>query len=302
MLTQEKPTGLLTYAALVAEREQRWNMRPDLKLYGEGGPLWFIEKVGVAVPFSAPDLVLPSLWWALLGQRRQMHDARHDWAAGKVWNLKDTLPAERKVWYGKLVKSKPAFISLSLLPAFYALSPNYGELDDYLEQYKDGLLSDDARRVYEAVLAQGPASTTVLRKAVAMQKGDAAARFDRAIASLTSQFKIMQVGTAADNRWKYCFVYDAVPRHLPEQVQAARQYTASTAIQRIISTYLPHAVAVPRGYLPKLFGWDSAPFERAVNNLLAANLLHEAQVSGGEAEGKQRKGEAAPWLAWSGAV
>lgn len=289
---------IIPYGYIVAERERRWNMRPDVKLYGEGGPLWFIDKVGFCVPFSGQDLVLPSLWWALSGKRKQMNDARHDRAANQVWTLKDTLPAERKVWYGRFVKSKPMFISLRLFPAFYALSPNYGELDDYLEQYQDGLLSDDARRIYEAVLEQGPATTTVLRKAVEMRKGDAAARFDRAICELTSQLKIMQVGIGNDNRWKYCFIYDAVPRHMPEQVVAARDLTASQAIQQVVGNYLPHAVAVSRNYLLRLFGWDNAPFERAVGNLLASGDVREVEVDGGSAEMKSRKGEPTSWLAW----
>ena len=51
-----------------------------------------------------------------------------------------------------------------LLPCFYALSANYGELDDYLEQYRDGLLSIEARNVYEVLLREGALATSRLRQ------------------------------------------------------------------------------------------------------------------------------------------
>ena len=297
MLAAETRTETLQYRDIVAQREQRWHMRHDIKLYGDGGPTWFINKVGISMPFSRQGLVLPTLWAAMAGRSHDLSNW-HDHYVGKVWSYKDTAPGRKEVWYGKFIKGKPTFISLDLFPAFYALSSNYGELDDYLEEYADGRLSDEAKRVYEAVLALGPASTTVLRRELGMQKNEAARRFDRAINELSVGLKVMQVGTANDNRWKYCFVYDAVPRHLPEPVMAARQLTSRQAAAQIISVYLSNAYAVPRRYLSYLFGWPELTVERAISDLLAEGRLREVVVEGGEAEIRTPKGKDNGWLAW----
>jgi Winged helix DNA-binding domain len=298
MLAAETRTETLQYRDIIAERERRWHMRHEIKVYGDGGPLWFINKVGIATPFSRQGLVLPTLWAALAGRSHDLSNW-HDHYVGKVWNYKDTAPGRKEVWYGKFIKGKPTFISLGLFPAFYTLSSNYGELDDYLEEYADGRLSEEAKRVYEAVLALGPASTTVLRRELGMQKNEAARRFDRAINELQAGLKVMQVGTASDNRWKYCFVYDAVPRHLPEPVQAARQLTSRQAAAQIISVYLSNAYAVPRRYFSYLFGWPELTVERTISDLLAEGKLREVSVEGGEAEIPAPRSKDTGWLAWA---
>ena len=89
---------------------------------------------------------MPDLWSAINGHERKLPKHHHNSALHKTWNWKDDIPDRKEAWYGKIIKGKPAFISLADLPAFYALSPNYGELDDYLEAYADGLLSTEGKR------------------------------------------------------------------------------------------------------------------------------------------------------------
>lgn len=298
MLAQEERIETITYRQIVAEREHRWHQRHDIKLYGDGGPLWFINKVGISMPFSRQGLIMPTLWGAMAGKSHDLSNW-HDHLVGRIWRYKDEAPSRREIWYGKLLKGKPNFVSMNLFPSFYALSSNYGELDDYLEEYADGRLSEEAKRVYEAVLNLGPASTTVLRRELGMQKNEAARRFDRAVNELTAGLKIMQVGIANDNRWKYCFIYDAVPRHLPEPVMAARQLSSRTAATQIITTYLSHAYAVPRRYFSYLFGWPELTVERALTDLRDAGKLREVHVEGGAAEVPGAKGKGtAVWVAW----
>jgi Winged helix DNA-binding domain len=280
-----------------AAREQRWHMRQDIKVYGEGGPLWFINKVGISMPFSRQGLIMPTLWGALSGRSHDLSNW-HDHIVGRIWHYKDEAPGRKEVWYGKFIKGKPTFISTTLFPAFYALSSNYGELDDYLEEYADGTLSEDARRVYEAVLQHGPASTTVLRRELGMQKNDAARRFDRAVNELSAGLKIMQVGIANDNRWKYCFIYDAVPRFLPGPVQAARLLSSREAARQIVSTYLSNAYAVPRVYFSYLFGWSKLTADRALNDLIEEGKVREVRVPDGSDEVPRAKSSEAEWVAW----
>src|SRR5690242_12933098 len=210
------PANRIAWKHLLEWRSERYRMRADLKVRTEDQALRFLNEVGCAFLFPQAGVTLPSLWEAINGKARDIPGHHHDHALSLTWNWKDTLPSRKAVWYGKLVKGKPTFVSLDLLPAFYALSSNYGELDDYLEQYEDGRMSKEARTVYEALLEAGPSSTNVLRKATGMfGKGDVARRFERAIAELQADLKIVKCGTAEDNRWKYCYVYDLLLRWHP---------------------------------------------------------------------------------------
>src|SRR5215216_2515190 len=125
------------WAELRERRKDRFRMRPSLKVRTEDAALAFLNDVGCAFLFSGTGLPLPNLWDAINGGARAIPGHHHDHALGLTWNWKDSLPAHKAIWYGKLIKQKPTFVSLDLLPAFYALSTNFGELDDYLEQYAD---------------------------------------------------------------------------------------------------------------------------------------------------------------------
>ncbi len=90
--------------------------------------------------------------------------------------LEGLLARPRRILYGKLLRSKPTLVSLDLLPTLYALSPNYGDLEDYLLQYEDGRLSVEAKNVYEALLAEGALSTSRLRQVAGLSGGGVNAR------------------------------------------------------------------------------------------------------------------------------
>jgi hypothetical protein len=169
-----------------------------------------------------------------------------------------------------------------MLPAIYAMSPNYGELDDYLEAYADGVLSKEAKEIYEALMQNGPMPTSDLRKAVGMKGGgDNARRFERAIAELQMGLKIVKSGISDSNRWKYCYVYDLLLRWMPTLGETARTFTGRTAMRHLITRYLETSVAAPVALFPRLFGWDAGVTERVVGEMLTDGSLHRLRVVGG---------------------
>ncbi len=270
----------LPWAAVAAWREHRARRRPDLRLRTEEDARAFVDEVGLCFLFTAPGTALPTLWEAINGGRRDIPGHHHDAALGKCWEWKDTLPARKVVWYGKLLRGKPMFVSLDLLPAFYALSENYGDLLDYREQYADGRMSQEARDVYEALLEFGPQSTNALRRRVGLYgKGDPARRFDRAVAELQQDLKIVKSGTSEDNRWKYCYVYDLLLRWHPPVAEQARALSTREARRRLVARYLENAGAVPVAAIGALFGWDAALVERAVADLVGDEGLRRVEVT-----------------------
>src|SRR6266567_2014543 len=53
---------------------------------------------------------------------------------GWMWGWKDELPEEKRLYYGKLLVRKPTFVSMKMLPTFYATFGRAGEAVDHLAQ------------------------------------------------------------------------------------------------------------------------------------------------------------------------
>jgi len=263
----------LTAQTLIARRALRYRQAPHLRIRNEAEALAFLNDVGLCLLFSAQDVELPTLWGAIHGGDREWTEDRDDEALGWTWEWKDTLAVAGQVLYGKYLRKKPVFISLDLVPHFYALSGNYGEETDYLEEYREGRLSEEARRVYEALLAHGALPTSRLRREAGLAGHQAAARFDRALTELQMGFKIVKVGISDANRWKYCYVYDLFLRRFPAQVAAARAINSTQAMRTILCRYLATVIAATPEQVTRLFGWEPWRLERVVARLAAEGIV-----------------------------
>lgn len=290
----------LTWAEVQAWRDRRYHRQAAHKLRTEEQARQFVDEVGFCFLFPAPGLEMPSLWEAINGKARQIPKHHYDDALGLAWNWKDSLPARKAVWYGKLLRGKPMFVALDLLPAFYALSENYGALDDYRQQFADGRMSQEARDVYEVLLEGGALSTNAMRKAANLfGKGDPARRFERAVAELQQDLKIVKCGVAEDNRWKYCYVYDLLLRWMPDLAAQARALSTHQARQQVLLRYLDNVAVAPVSALQLLFGWDAATLRATLADLLATERLREVIIPDLPAplQKPRKRADDVPWLA-----
>ena len=265
-----------TIEALEALRDIRYHRTPALRVRAEEEALAFVNEVGFCFLFGDRGTEIPTLWAAVAGSRRSMPNSHHDPDIGRTWTWKDTLPARGEICYTKLLRGKPTLVSLDLVPRFYALSPNYGDEDSYLEQYEEGRLSVEARNVYEALLREGALSTSRLRRVAGISGGDAnARRFDRAIAELQEQLMITKVGISNANRWGYAYVYDLFTRRFPGVPEAARQISTDEAMATLLERYLRSVVAVEETVARRLFRWDLWEWERTLARARERGLLAE---------------------------
>jgi hypothetical protein len=241
-----------------------------------------LNDVGLCLLFSAKDIELPSLWGALCGEDRPLPSHHDSQELGLAWHWKDTLPVAGKVLYGKFLRKKPVFVSLDLAPNLYALSPNYGDLaEDYLLDYRDGRLSIEAKQVYEILLDQGALPTSRLRRDAGLGGKANASRFDRALAELQMDWRIIKVAISDANRWGYCYVYDLLPRHFPEVVETARSISGQQAREAILLRYLRTVVAATPHQVCKLFGWQPGDADRLVQRLAGEErLLKGVRIEG----------------------
>jgi uncharacterized protein YcaQ len=87
------------------------------------------------------------------------------------------------------------------------------------------------------------------------------------------------------NRWGYCYVYDLLPRHFGEAVEAAQAITGRQAREVILLHYLRTVVASTTREVRKLFGWRSGDVGRMVERLADEGRLRKGvQIEGLEGE------------------
>lgn len=154
-----------------------------------------MNDVGLCVLFPVQCMELPSLWGAIDGSTGPLPHHHDDEALAKTWRRKDTLPAQKLIYYGKLLRGKATLLALDLLPSFYALSPNFGGEADYLVEYKVGQLSREARDIYDVLLEEGALPTGELRRKAHLANRSQKYRYNRAIVELQRKLTVVKVDT-----------------------------------------------------------------------------------------------------------
>jgi hypothetical protein len=270
MLSKEEITEL---------RDQNYHRTPQLALKDSNQACSFINAVGFSFLFPQKGKELPSLWEAINGNSRPIPHRHNDDALRLAWSWKDVLPLERKLYYGKYIHRKPTLISLDLLPAFYALSDNFGGLDDYLDSYAMGKMSEEAKRIYEVLLELGPSPTGALRRQSGLFGQQNSSRFDRAITELQSGFWIVKCGISDANRWEYSYVYDLLPRWLPEQVERGVAMSSRQGMEEIVTRYIKTVVVSKPELIARLFQWPVERLERVLHHAKEAGRIVEVEVA-----------------------
>ncbi|MEK6587210.1 MAG: crosslink repair DNA glycosylase YcaQ family protein [Chloroflexota bacterium] len=236
------------------------------------GAIAFVNQRGFVFFWPIQGVELPSLWVAAAGDRSV--GAEHDDPGHVTWRWKDSLLGEHQWYYAKLLRKRATLVSLEVAPYFYALTENYGAPEeDYLIQYEEGRMTQEAKRIYEAVLNEGSMDTVALRRKVGLSSTEGKARFDRALLELQEDMKLLPVGVAEAGAWNYAFIYDIVARHLPELPERARQITEPEARSKLLELYLRSVGAAPAAMPGKLFGWRKGDLQRAIEDGVSAGAL-----------------------------
>jgi DNA glycosylase AlkZ-like len=163
----------------------------------------WLDRVGLALLFPKPDVVLPSLWEAVAGHTDV------DWAVrdeeggyvsftpemSKVWSWKDDLPARKLACVGLHVVRTTGLISPALVRAAYALTERTGAPEDF----RDAELEPLERELAEAALDLGrPTTRRELRLLVDREKRDV----DRAVNLLQRKLIFTNAGVReAESGW-----------------------------------------------------------------------------------------------------
>jgi len=256
---------------LNSHRIRTYRLSPLTRVRSQRAARAFVNSRGFVYFWPIKGIELPSLWQAVAGNRTVAD--KHDDPGHITWRWKDNALGKKIWYYAKILRKKATMISLDVAPYFYALSENYGSPEeDYLLAYEEGRLSQAAKQVYEALLYEGPLHTIDLRS-VSKLMNARDSEFNKALEVLQADFKILPVGVARAGAWKYAFIYDVVPRHLPDLPERARSISEGEARLKLMELYFESVGAAKEGDAAKLFGWRKELIARSINSLVEKRKL-----------------------------
>lgn len=190
-----------------------------------------------------------------------------------MWEWKDELAAERRLYYGTLLVRKPTFVSLRLLPAFYATFGRAGEPDDHLEDLRAGRLSDISRRIIDFLTASGETQTKRMRAALGIVSKEGKRDYDKAIDEVQRLMYVARVRAVGEGREDYNYTYDLFGRRYPEAVKTAERVPSAEATRVLLERSLGLAGALTVRQLERLFEWGEDRTRRAVERVESAGGL-----------------------------
>ncbi len=249
-------------ARLEAHRDLTFRRLPSRCVTGEKSALGFINETGFCAAFT-PELGVPCLREAIEGRRapKLPEHIQHDRAIMMTWNLKDTLPARKAVYYGKVIAGRPSFIALEMLPAFLRLRVAPG---GYRKLYERGQLSYCAKLVMDALTRRGAAETKALKLLSGYAQPNRRADFDRAMKELQEKFLALKVEERYD---PFTYVWDTVEHRWSEALRAARGLSPGEAAYRIVRRYFEIAGYGNERAVARILAIDGALVERALRRL-----------------------------------
>lgn len=272
-------------------RARTYRLLPGLRIHSPEQAVEYVNQRGFIFFWRITGIDFPSLWSAVAGDRPVANE--HDDPGHITWRWKDDLLGKHRWYYARVLRRRNTIISLETAPYFYALSPNYGDPEkDYLEQYHQGLMTAEARAVYEALLNQGALDLLSLRRAANLWGTHNDTRFNRALDQLQIEFKVLPTGVSSAGAWRYAFIYDLTSRHYPELQQQARPITEIQARRRLALDCLRSVGASPFNPIARLFGWRSEECRRALDALIAEGTL----IGGVKINGSNEAGFSLPEL------
>lgn len=263
---------MISKSTLAQYRALTHNTAPGMRLNSAADALSFVNQRGFVCFWPIKGFSMPSLWAAAAGDRPVADD--HDDPGHVTWSWKDELLSKKVWYYARVLHRRNTMLSLEALPYFYALSPNYGDPDnDYLDQYGQGLMTNEARLVYEALLRKGPLDTISLRKEARLSGENSGSRFNRALEDLQIEFKVLPVDVCEAGAWRYAFVWDIVPHHFPKLIGEAGAISEPQARRWILERYFLSIGAIEKREITRLFGWRADALERSLTALLADGFI-----------------------------
>lgn len=255
-------------------RARTFRTSPNLGIKTAQQAVDFVNDRGFVFFWPVKGVTMPSLWSAVAGDRPVPDE--HDDPGHVTWGWKDQMLDKRVWYYARVLKKRNTIISMRSLPYFYALSPNFGDpQEEVQEQYRQGLIPLEVRLVFEALLEKGPLDTLALRREAHLAGTNSNSAFNRALDLLQRDFKVLPVGVADAGTWHYAFIYDLTHRYYPDLLNQAQTITEPQAREHLLADYLRSLGIATYKEISSLFKWDAALTQKTVSKMINSGILTE---------------------------
>jgi uncharacterized protein YcaQ len=246
-------------------RRITYRINPELRLTSVEDAREHVDARGFVMLWPIKGIEMPSLWTAVAGDKPVANE--HDDPGHITWSWKDQMLDQRRWYYGKLLRGKATFVSLGVLPFYYALAPRLADLDDYHEAYHAGHLTHEAKAIADILLKRGPQNSVGLRQLTHMTAQSSKSRFNRALTDLQRGLWILPIGIAEAGSWRYAFIYELFDRWFPGVPEQARGISLRQARAELARYYLRSLGVSESREITKLFRWETKTTLQALEDL-----------------------------------
>ena len=267
----------LSLSLLNDYRTKTYRTQQALRLKSPQEAIRFVEERGFILFWPAKGITMPSLWNAVAGDRPVPDE--HDDPGHVSWSWKDQLLDKRVWYYARMLKKRNTMVSLKTIPYFYALSPNFGEPEEEIEdQYHQGLIPLEVKLIFQTLLEQGPLDTLALRREAHLSGTNSNTPFNRALDLLQKDLKVLPTAIAEVGTWRYAFVYDLTHRYYPDLLDQSRFISEPEAHRQILTHYFTSVGAASTKEIASLFGWKLDEVEKTLSELAKKELITQNVV------------------------
>lgn len=262
-------------------RAGRWCQTPATRIAGSEEAPALIGRVGIATLFPVSPEVA-NLYAAFVGPGVPT-DSGHATPSGEVYSWRWELGRRAVAFYGTVVRGKPTWVAWDLLPALLRL---LGDTRPLAAQVADGLLSDDARRVAEALEGNGGALTTGdLRRLAGFETGrERRAAYLRAIAELDRRLLIGRGFGPPDEPDDHDMRQLLIAARHPDAIAAADDLDAETAMRHVLTRYLQAAAFIRPTSFARHLRLERGSVDRSLAAMTIKGLVERQRPTGEQHE------------------
>lgn len=176
---------------------------------------------------------------------------------GKTWFWKDDLHFERALYYARLVRGQPSFVSLDYLPDLIAALAGRGREDerDPRRLYTEGSLTREARAIYDHLATHGAQPARELKRGTRLTGKDNSTATENALVELQRRFLICKVGLTGRTRGTYSYIWDLAERFIPDEFEVAARTSVVAARARIRARLAEFGITTTPMLEQRLFLW-----------------------------------------------
>ena len=261
-------------------RDKVYRRTSKLGLRGEQDALRFINNVGFCLAFQSPDIELPNLWDAVMGNGTNGRPANErSYYLSYAWEIQSILPNHNSIYLGKIFKRRPSIISREYFTYFYALTERTGAADEYKKEFTEGDLSLMAKRIMDCLMRQCPMSSKELRVALQGKQKTSILGFEKGLDEL--QRKMFITRTVGDGN-QFTAMWAPIIKIFPQEVRKAKKIPFDAARERLLRKYFENQLVSSIDSIHKVFGWPKKDIYRTIGQLIHAGIITPTKLADGK--------------------